>query len=132
MGKEEDLTEQLVMRADYSVNVLRALEAYKQLGDNMFYLDMCNFLYFDIAKFNERKDRQRLRGVITSIEDHIETYDQLRHQVNGAILEIKRDPEEDVNLFAHNLYVNILRGEGFSAAYEKDMRSAWEQLSVAQ
>ena len=132
MGKEEDLTEQLRMRADYSVNVVRALEEYKQLGDNMFYLDRCNFHFgFDVAKFHEREDRQRLRDVFATIEDHMETYELCRDEVNDAILQMKKYPKRNVNDFARSLYVNILRGQGYSAAYQEEMVSAWKQLSVA-
>ena len=113
MGYEEDVTDQLDMRADYSVNVLSFWKMYQELGEKKFYLDLCDFLCLNIASFRESKDRKRLRGVIVSIEHHIETYSQRRDQVNGAICEIDRHPERDINSFARNLYVNILRGKRF-------------------
>ena len=128
----EEYTAKLDKKANRSKKVLRVLKRYKELGEQKFPEDLHDFLRLDINSFQDHEDKQRLRNVILDIRHDIEEYNQCRDQVNGAIHEIKGHPKLQVNPFARNVYVNILRGSGFFLRYEEDVHYALEELSVPQ
>ena len=133
MGFYEDYTAKLERQADDSQIVLRVLKVYEEMGDDEFSLDLNNFLCLDNDSFYYPDDKKRLRNIILAIRQDMEKYRKCRDQVKGAILEIESIlPSRGVNRFARNLYVHVLRGDGFFERYSEDVGYAMEYLSVSR
>ena len=133
MDSYEIYTAKLYKRANNSVNVLRVLKRYKELGEVKFSRDLHRFLRLDKDSFHDKELQDRLRNIIRDIRHDIGEYNQCKDQVHDAIHEIESNhPSQGVNPFARNLYVNVLRGKGFIDAYKEDVHWAWEELSAPQ
>jgi len=129
----EDFTAKLDIQANNSVFVLHVLKRYKKLGDERFSLDLHNFLRLDKGSFDDPEEQEWLESIIDDIRDEMQEYRQCRDQVNDAIDEIEsQHPSRGVNPFARNLYVNVLRGNGFFKRYEEDVHCALHDLSAPQ
>ena len=132
MNSYEIYTAKLDRQANRPKKVLRVLKRYKELGEEKFLEDLDDFLHLDIDSFQDKEDKQRLRNVLLDIRHDIDEYNKCRDQVNGAIREIESHPKLQVNHFARNLHVNVLRGDGFFERYEEDVYYALQELSVPQ
>ena len=133
MNSYEKYTAELDIRANNSVNVLRVLKKYRELGEVDFSRDLNSFLRLPKDSFHDKEDQDRLRNIIVDIRHDRQEYDECKEQVNDAIHEIESNhPSRGVNHFARNLYVNVLRGDGFFERYEEDVHYALEELSAPQ
>jgi len=128
MQSYDEYTAELENDTKLSQNVLFALKKYQTLGKTTFSYDLGTFLRFNMNHFEDEYDRDMLKYIILTIRENIETYDEREEQVNGAIHEMERHPEQQVNPFACNLYV-MLSGNDWVSSYEDEVHYMLESLS---